>query len=158
MAVTARALRLTVRKERSERAHRFGKIALVIAFATMILMAGLGSWARAAMMLFLAVMMVVFLRWDDSIDGYFAYRQMLAGTKTAQTVFAENELICITEAATTTFSYDKIERIAECEDYFIFVYDKSHAQLCEKRTISGATIEEFRAWIEQKTGKSVEMV
>ena len=158
MAVMARALRLTVRKERSERAHRFGKIAAVLAFATMILMAGLGSWVRAAMMLLFGVMMVVLLRWNDSIDGYFAYRQMLVGTKTVRTVFTENELTCITEAATTTISYDRIERIAECEDYFVLIYDKNHAQLYEKRAISDTTIEEFRAWIEQKTGKGVERI
>ena len=51
-----------------------------------------------------------------------------------------------------------ITQLAETPDYFVFVFDQSHGQAYDKRTLIGGTADEFRSFIESKTGKSVQQV
>lgn len=70
-------------------------------------------------------------------------------------VFGTESFISTTEIGRTEFLYNKINLLAETGSYFVFVYDKSHAQVYDRRRLSGGTDEEFCRFIADKTGKEI---
>ena len=40
----------------------------------------------------------------------------------------------------------------------MFLFSKNHAQVYDKRTLTGGTAEEFRAFMQEQTGKTVDAV
>ena len=48
--------------------------------------------------------------------------------------------------------------LAEADDYFVFIFSQSHAQVYDKKSISGGTIEEFREFIKGVTGKEIQAI
>lgn len=40
----------------------------------------------------------------------------------------------------------------------MFLFSKNHAQVYDKRTLTGGTAEEFRAFMREKTEKAIEIV
>ena len=160
LSVMAKCIRKTARAKRSRRSHIFGWIVIalalllsftsgddgfVITFKTVI------TWVAAAVML-------IVLLFEDKINGYFARKRMLKGTeKSVATFDTENPdmFISQTEVGKAEFNYDKIAMIAETERYFVFVFSASHAQIYDKNTLAGGTINAFREFIIQKTEKTV---
>lgn len=49
--------------------------------------------------------------------------------------------------------YELIDAMAESQDYIIFLMKKRYAQPLDKRTLTGGTVEEFKRFLEKKTGK-----
>ena len=49
-------------------------------------------------------------------------------------------------------------RLAETEKYFVFVFSQSHAQVYDKTSISGGTIDDFREFIKSVTGLEMQRV
>lgn len=154
----ARTLRKTLRKKRSRRSHIFGWIVLVIA---VILTLPLGekefainfktiiTWIAASAIL-------VALLFEDRMNGYIARKRMLAGMDRAATVFNDESYVTTTSIGKTEFPYDhNIDLLAETKDYFVFIFDKSHAQVYDKHALAGGTLEEFRKFISEKTGKEI---
>ena len=154
----ARTLRKTLRKKRSRRSHIFGWIVLVIA---VILTLPLGekefainfktiiTWIAASAIL-------VALLFEDRMNGYVARKRILAGMDRATTAFNDESYITTTSIGKTEFPYDRnIDLLAETKDYFVFVFDKSHAQVYDKHALAGGTLEEFRKFISEKTGKEI---
>ena len=80
---------------------------------------------------------------------------MLAGTGRGTTIFQDETFTTTTEIGKTEFLYEKINLLAETGSYFVFVYDRSHAQVYDKSRLSGGTAEEFRKFIAEKTGKAI---
>lgn len=160
MAAMARALRKTVRKKKSRRSHFFGwfVVALALFLAFFAGDEGFVLDLRTVITFLAAGAMVVALVFEDGLNGYFAGKRALPGTNKAVSVFSEGGYSSATEIGKTEWTYDKIIALAETDEYFVFIFSSSHAQLYDKRTISGGTTEEFRAFIEEKTGKKVERV
>lgn len=63
-----------------------------------------------------------------------------------------------TEVGSSDFKYSTIALLAETDDYFVFVFSQSHAQIYNKNTIIGGTIEEFRDFMKNVTGKEIQKV
>ena len=82
----------------------------------------------------------------------------MAGTNRAFSVFAAEDYSSETAAGITQWRYDTIAQIAEDKDYFVLVFDQRYAQVYDKRTLSGGSVEEFRVFITQKTGKEVHRI
>ena len=159
MTAMARALRKTVRKKKSHRSHIYG--GLVIALALL-----LSCWSvdsgfsiklemRTIINAIIIAILIVVLIWEDAINGCFARRRLVPGTEKTRVVFKESEFVSSTDIGTSTFYYDKIEIIAESTDYFVFIFSISHAQVYDKKNISGVTLQEFRDFMEQVTGKYI---
>ena len=154
----ARALRKTLRKKRSRRSHIFGWIVFVVA---VLLTLPLGNKdfvldLKTIITWIAALAILIALLFEDKINGYVARKRMLAGMDKATTVFNDESYITTTSIGKTEFPYDSnISLLAEARDYFVFVFDKSHAQVYDKHTLSGGTVEEFRRFITEKTGKEV---
>ena len=83
---------------------------------------------------------------------------MLPGLDRAIVTFTPEQYSSETARGTSQFKYDKINALAETDDYFVFLFGKNHAQIYDKRTISGGTIEEFRKMICGVTGKEIEKI
>ena len=47
-----------------------------------------------------------------------------------------------------------IDALAESQDYIILLMKKRYVQPLDKRTLTGGTVEEFKRFLEEKTGKT----
>ena len=73
-------------------------------------------------------------------------------------IFGEDSYTVVTVATTSTFRYELIDALAESQDYIIFLMKKRYAQPLDKRTLTGGTVEEFKRFLEEKTGKTFRRV
>ncbi len=160
LSVMAKCIRKTARAKRSKRSHILGWI--VIALALLLSFSsgdeGFTITFRTVITWIAAAVMLIVLLFEDKINGYFARKRMLKGTEKAVSTFdTENPdaFISETEVGKSEFSYDKIAMIAETDLYFVFVFSASHAQVYDKNSLSGGTVNEFREFITQKTGKEI---
>ena len=104
------------------------------------------------------VMLLSVLLFQDRFNGMIACKNTLAGTKDYHIVFGEESYTVITEVTTSTFRYELIDAMAESQDYIIFLMKKRYAQPLDKRTLTGGTVEEFKRFLEEKTGKTFRRV
>jgi len=160
MSVMAKAIRKTARRKRSRRSHIFG--AAVIALA-LLLTLPLGekefvldfrtivTWLAAAIILFTLI-------FEDKINGYTAGKRMLPGLTKSTVTFNEEGYHSETDVGSSDFKYSTIAWLAETEDYFVFVFSQSHAQIYSKKSITGGTVDEFRAFIAKAAGKEIQKV
>lgn len=152
-------LRKTVRRKRSQWGHVFVWIAIAS-----VLLITLPSGKKVLSIDIKTVIIWVagliyfgILLFEDNIKGYIA-RRMRAGTNQSTTVFQDGKFITTTGIGRTEFFYNKINMPVETDGFFVLVLDKSHAQVYDKSKLSGGTVEEFRKFIAEKTGKAVEKV
>ncbi len=156
----ALALRKTVRKKRSRRTHIFGWIVILLAlFLTLpfsredytVTFNTVITWG-------VSLLMLAVLLFEDALNGCIAKKRHLAGTEKVHAVFREDGYTSAAQVAKTEWKYDKIHTIAETETYFVFLFSAMHGQAYDKRTLTGGTADEFRAFLEQITGKKVQFV
>ena len=157
MSVMARALRKTVRQKHSRRSHLFGWI--VTAMAVLLMTSdGFELHFRSIVTLGVIFVIVMALLFEDQINGYVACKRMLPGMEKAVSVFTREGFTSTTGVGKTEWNYDKIALVAEMKDFFVFIFSHSHAQLYDKSSLQGGTEEEFRAFLEEVTGKKVRRV
>ena len=90
------------------------------------------------------------LVWEDALNGRVAFRRIPPGLATSNTTFDEQGYHSVTEVGSSDFPYSNIVALAQTEGYFVFVFGKNG--------ISGGTAEQFRRFIEDKTGQVFESV
>lgn len=154
----AKVLRKTIRKKRSRLSHIFGW--LIIAAAILLTLPPSGEALtvdfRAVITWLMAAALLFVLLFEDKLNGYIARKRMLAGMERATTVFSDEGYVTTTNMGKTEFPYDRnISLVAETKDYFVFIFDKSHAQVYDKRTLSGGSVQGFREMLAEKTGKEL---
>ena len=114
--------------------------------------------AGTVISLLVEVMLLSALLFQDRINGMIACKNTLAGTKNYHIMFGEESYTVVTEVTTSTFRYELIDAMAESQDYIIFLMKKRYAQPLDKRTLTGGTAEEFKRFLEEKTGKTFRRV
>ena len=156
----ARALRKTVRKKHSRRSHVFGWIVAALGLLLSFLSGedGFTVTGKTVLTWLVVAVIVVTLIWEDHLNGYFAGKRALPGTKHTTATFDEEGYTSFNTAGETRWKYENIQRVAETKEYFVFVLNVDHAQVYQKENMSGGTAEEFRSFLEEKLGKSVEQV
>ena len=151
MAVMARALRKTIRARRSKRSHRFGVLVILLG---LLLMLSAEAVTFRLILTSIAIAVILFaLIFEDRLNGYFAYKRILPGTLSSRVLFSEEGYHSETAVGTSDFRYESILMLAEHKDYFVFIFSASHAQLYDKRTLTGGSCEEFKAFLAARTGK-----
>lgn len=80
---------------------------------------------------------------------------MLPGTTKASSRFTDDFYSSETEIGRTEFHYNYIVALAESDNYFVFLFSNNHAQVYDKRTLSGGRLEDFRSFIQEKAQKSI---
>ncbi len=160
MAALARGLRKTVRKKQSRRAHVFGWIAFFSGLLLAFFSALDGSFFtfRSLVTWFAVFLIFAALVWEDALNGRVAFRRIPPGLATSNTTFDEQGYHSVTEVGSSDFPYSNIVALAQTEGYFVFVFGKNHGQVYDKAGISGGTAEQFRRFIEDKTGLVFESV
>ena len=113
---------------------------------------------RTVTSLLVEVMLLSVLLFQDRFNGMIACKNTLAGTKDYHIVFGEESYTVITEVTTSTFRYELIDALAESQDYIILLMKKRYVQPLDKRTLTGGTVEEFKRFLEEKTGKTFRRV
>jgi len=156
----ARALRKTVRKRHSRRSHIFGWIVAVMGLVLSLLPGedGFAITGKSVLTWLVVAVIVAALIWEDQINGYFAGKRALPGTKQTTSSFDEEGYTSVNTAGETRWKYENIQLVAETAEYFVFVLNVNHAQVYQKENMTGGTAEEFRAFLEEKLGKPVERV
>ena len=155
LTAMARGLRKTLRKKRSRRSHIFGWIVIVLAL--FLVFSGTFDF-RAVITLLVVLIMLLVLIFEDRINGYFAKKRMMPGTEQASSLFTDDTYVSSTEVGKTEFHYETIVALAETNDYFIFLLSNNHAQVYDKHTLTGGSVEDFRVFIQQKTEKALSYV
>lgn len=156
MTAMAKGLRKTVRKKRSRRSHIFGWIVIALG---LLLSWPSGDVNRGDVVTWITIaVMLGALLFEDRLNGYFARKKMLPGTSHAKAIFTEDGYRSETQMGNTEWKYENITAMAEMQDYFVFLFSKNHAQVYDKRTLTGGTADEFRAFMQEKTGKAIEIV
>ena len=158
IAAMAKALRKTLRRKRNRRTHIFGWLLVAVGILLTLPLGGraftLGLKTVVTWLIVLVLLAV--LLFEDQINGYIARKRMLAGMERDRTVFRDGGYLSTTDIGTSEFHYDQyLKLVAETRDYFVFIFSKNHAQVYDKRTLSGGTVDEFRRFIRSKTGREV---
>ncbi len=156
-ATMARALRKTLRRKHSRRSHIFGWIVVSLG---VLLALPIGDKAfsldlKTIITCLVILALFIVLVFEDSLNGYIARKRMLKGTEKSKATFRDNAYYSETEMGNTEWSYDKIGALAETKDFFIFIFSPSHAQVYDKKHLTGGTAEEFRKFIQDKTEKEM---
>lgn len=161
-AVTAMAhgLRKTIRKKHSRRAHVFGWIVIALVLLLTLPLDGepLVIEGRTVVTWAAGLLVLLSLLFEDKLNAWIARKRMLAGTDRAVSTFTQDGYCSESAMGKTQWRYENIHQITEDEHYFIFVFDRSHAQVYAKQGMTGGTAEEFRAFIAQRTGKQVQII
>lgn len=156
----AKAIRKTARKKRSRRSHIFGVVVIILA---LLLTLPIGDKEfvldyKTVITWIAAAVIFVTLIFEDSLNGYVARKRMLPGLEKAHVTFKADGYYSETEIGSSEFKYSTILSLAETEKYFVFIFSQSHAQVYDKASIAGGTIEEFRAFIKGVTGKEIQTI
>ncbi len=152
LSTMARALRKTLRKKRSRFSHIFGWVIIVLSI--LISLPTEGIEMRNVVTWIAAAFIFIVLIWEDQLNGFIAGKRMLPGTSPSKCVFKSDNYFSENTMGSTQWHYENIDVIAENKDYFIFIFNSNHAQAYDKHSISGGDADEFRMFIEQKTGKN----
>ena len=159
MTIAARAMRKVMRRKRSILWAVFGwSVFLFNLFNALLLIPFDGEPftldASTVMSLLVEVMLLSVLLFQDRFNGMIARKNALAGTKDYHVAFGEESYTVVTAVTTSTFRYELIDALAESQDYIIFLMKKRYAQPLDKRTLTGGAVEEFKRFLEEKTGKT----
>jgi len=160
ISVMAEALRKTIRKKRSKRTYIW--MILIIALAVILSVPKNNeefviTFNLVITWLVVIIMILTFI-FQDKINGYIARKRMITGLEKSITTFKEDSYISETNIGKTEFYYQNIIEIVENDEYFIFIFDKSHAQIYDKNGISKGNIEEFKKFLNKKTGKEIRII
>lgn len=160
MTDMARALRKTVRKKRSRRAHLWGGILIAAAVLLTLPRGGQAfvpdfrrviTWSAAAAV-------ILALIFEDRLNGYVAKRRMLPEMERAAVTFREDGYHSETELGSSDFKYESIAEIAETEEFFVFIFGQNYGQAYDKSSVTGGTVDEFRVFLKTVTGKDIQKV
>lgn len=156
LTAMAKGLRKTVRRKRSRRVHIFAAVVLVLGILTILATVAGGEPLGASGVVTLLALLVVILA--TVFEDRFARKRLLPGTEHAAATFEEDGYVSATGVTESRFSYAQIVAVAETARYFVFALSSHHTQAYDKRTIRGGSVEDFRAFIAEKTGKLVENI
>ncbi len=156
LTAMARAVRKTVRAERSRIVCYYGWIVLGLLAVALWL-----SWGKLWQMVLSCVTIgaLLLVHWkEDAINGYFAKRKALPGTDAADTIFYPDHYLVKTAAAESRWQYDKIQAVAETREYIVLVMGMNHAMAFAKSALEGGSLSDFCRFLEEKSGHKVQNI
>ncbi len=160
MSRLGRALRCTLRKKHNRISRVISWFLVVLIVILLVPVEGAPFvWdARTSLNLLVLVILLLALLFEDQINGWIAWKRRLPGTENCTTRFGETVYCNVLESGKGEFSYDRVLRLVETRDYFVMILSKNHGQLYAKSGLSGGTVDEFRAFLQEKTGQPVQKI
>ena len=159
LTALAKALRGTTRKKHSRKSHIFGWI--VVGMSLWLLFGGDDGFvlnSRSVVTMVAALAIIGTFLFEDALNGYVARKRLPPGVDMAVATFTDEGYRSSVELGESLWKYEKIVSLAETEDYFIFLFSKNHGQVYAKAGLSGGTVDEFRAFIEERAEKTFAFV
>ena len=154
LTAMSRAVRKTIRKKSSRLLHIYSWV--VIALCLLSIWVSWGDpWYVALDSAVILLLLLVQLK-EDALNAFFARRNALPGMEVCTVRFLEEHYETKIAGAATQWQYSKLLRLAENDRYLVLILGKNHGQLCDKEGVTGAAPEELRAFLEKKTGLTVE--
>ena len=149
LTAMAEGLRMTVRRKRSRRTRIFAGIILAIGFvSTALRIISLEPLRARNLLVPLAMLCVIYASFqEDQLNGRVAKRNVLPGTEHASCVFKDDGYTIKTSVTESRFLYSQILASAELPRYLVLALSGNQAQVFDKESMSGGTIEEFRAFL-----------
>ena len=156
LSALARALRKTVRRTRSRLLRVWCWVLLVLSLLSAWV--SWGEWGTVALNGAVAVLMLAVLLGEDAINAFFARRWAMPRLEDCDTCFYSDYYETRFPGSVTQWQYDRILHLAETSRYIILILGKNHAQACGKADLAGGSVEAFRSFLEQKTGKETQYI
>ncbi len=153
-------LRKTVRRKQDLQNKAVGFILIVCAGVLTVLRISENGRPQLSTWMILAAALIVISEWifSDRLSGWIAHRRMPANMAVMRAVLSEDVYTIDTDAGKTEWSYDRVGVCAETDAYFFLLLDQNHGQVFDKAKITGGDTDAFRAFLERKTGKTVQKV
>ena len=92
---------------------------------------------------------------EDMINGFMAQKRYVDRAENIEAIFQDDHYEIRSDDGITSWQYHGIPHLAETKYFFVFVFNANHAQAFDKDGLSGATVEEFREFIQEKTGMNI---
>lgn len=107
----------------------------------------------------LAAIMLAAILGEDWANGLVGLRNLPASRREVNTAFEDGRCyVCRTQAGEEWWPYQQIMAVAETRDYFVLILDRRRGQVFDKKGLSCGTPEEFRSFIQKKTGQKPQFV
>lgn len=99
----------------------------------------------------------LFLYW---IRAWGVQRFFMNGTQKQSFAFGEDSYEVTVEGIVEhgREEYGEVLRLVETKDYFLLFMEKNAAHILPKRNLTGGTPEQFRAFLEEKTGRTAQQM
>ena len=156
LTAMSRAVRKTIRKKSSRLLHIYSWV--VIALCLLSIWVSWGDpWYVALDSAVILLLLLVQLK-EDALNAFFARRWAMPRLEDCDTCFYSDYYETRFPGSVTQWQYDRILHLAETSRYIIPILGKNHAQACGKADLAGGSVEAFRSFLEQKTGKETQYI
>ena len=157
MTALARMTRRTLRRGRNGpvRMLAWFIVALELFLTAVYIRAGAGGWLVNVL---LACIMLSCILGEDYVNGAVGLRQILPASRTVNATFKEDGYVHRTQAGESWWPYRQIRAIVESGSHYAFLLDRTHGQIYDKEGFTWGTSDEFREFIQRKTGLKIQRI
>lgn len=158
MTALARVNRKTLRRGRNSpvRMLAWFVVVLEVLLTTIYIRGGQTGWLTNAL---LAAILLASILGEDWANGLVGLRQVSADSREVNTAFPDERCyVRRTRAGEEWWPYRQIQAVAETRDYFVLLLDRRNGQVYDKKGFSWGTPEEFREFIQKKTGQKLQKI
>ena len=154
MVAMAKAVRKGLQEEQDRSSRIVGWVFSALTVVILLFSDSFG-WMQA-LACFLIAFFVVYLIWQDQINGFMALRKLPARMRRGQWLFRDDGYFSNTEAGESDYSYSNIFTMVESQGYMILVFQEGEAQIIDLSTIQGGTDADFRRLLRRKTNLTIQ--
>lgn len=157
MTAMAKAIRKVYRRRKSLYWRLFGLAVFIIGVFNSTPLGGVSfKFTAGSVLSYISLIFILIaVLFEDSINGLLASKRVVLGADELDITFLDDEYVIKTDRETTQWKYDRVKYITESRRFFVFVFNENFAQVFEKETLAGGTLEEFREFICKKTEKDI---
>ena len=159
LTIMAKALRKGNRKKKSILTRLLGWFVVVILGFLIWLTSGTDTlYFNQVLNVALFLGLVGMLLFEDRINGYLVGKRTMTGVKRSHAIFRQEEFLDKTNLGTVELEYANVVAIIEMGDHIVFLFKNNHARICDKRTLKGGSLEDFRTFIQTRTSREIKTV
>lgn len=150
------ALRKTLRTKKSRKTTMFATVIMVLG---LVLILSRESFdVNSAITVIVVLVMGFVLLNQDTLNGWLTLKRGIPGLKSSVTVFRQENYTSVTEVGESVFYYENVLALAESKAYFFLLFGPNHGQVYAKSGLTGGTVEEFRCFVQERTGLTIQEI
>ena len=152
----SKAIRKTTRKWVSILTRVFSWI-IIVACLLSVLDGQQSLWVRGVDAGVIVMLLAVQFG-EDTLSAIISKRRTIPGMEECTTVFHQDCYESRITGLTSQWQYSRILALVESGDYIVVILGKNHAQAFDKAGLEGGTAEQFRRFLEERTGKTIRKI